>query len=369
MTRIYGVGLIGVTPPTSWAVQAHLPALRALADQFRIAGIANSSADSARRAAAACGIDHGFESADALCASPDVDVVVITVRADRHGALVEKALAAGKHVFCEWPLGRTFEETRRLAALAAERDVIAMCGSQAVAHPTIRYAASLIRVGWLGEPLFVTVVADVGAWGAEMSRHFAYATEETTGASLLTIPLGHTLIGLREMFGPVATIFAETSTRRAQTRVIETGEIRPLNTPDNAIVGVTFQSGLAMSMHYRGGTNRAGGFRCEIIGTEGELHLKGSGGVIEMVELELAGARSKEAAMADMPIPSSWSPNPRQGVVAGNVMGLYERLYADLETGSCTAPSFANAVDNHRLVEAVRRSSREGRRISVRDIK
>ena len=105
-----------------------------------------------------------------MCTSPDIDVVVVSVRADRHGPLVEKALAAGKHVFCEWPLGHDFEETRHLAALAAERDVLTVCGSQAIAHPTIRYDASLINEGRLGEPLFVTVVGDAGSWGAEMPQ-------------------------------------------------------------------------------------------------------------------------------------------------------------------------------------------------------
>lgn len=48
MSRIYGVGVIGVNPPASWSIVAHLPAMRARPDKFHIAGIANSSAESAR---------------------------------------------------------------------------------------------------------------------------------------------------------------------------------------------------------------------------------------------------------------------------------------------------------------------------------
>lgn len=368
MSRIYGVGIIGMNPPASWSVIAHLPALRARPDKFRIAGVANSTPESSRRAAGACGVDRAFDSVEALCASPDVDIVVVCVRADRHAPIVETALAAGKHVFCEWPLGRTYEETRRLSALAAERDALAICGSQAVTHPTIRYTASLIQDGWLGEPLFATVVGDGRAWGADVPQRLAYGAEESSGASLLTVPIGHTLVGLQEIFGPIATIFAETSTRRPQARVVETGEMIPVNTPDNAMVGITFASGLPMSMHYRGGVNRGGGFRCEIIGTRGELHLTGPLGLIELVDLKLTGARATDAALIDLPVPEEFQPQPRQGIVPDNVMALYDRLHADLETGSRTAPSFADAVVSHRLVEAISLSAKHGRRTRIADV-
>ncbi len=368
LSRIYGVGIVGVTPPSSWSVRAHIPALRARTDKFRIAGIANSSAESAKLAAAECGIEQAFASVDALCASPDVDIVVVSVRVDRHAAIVEKALAAGKHVFCEWPLGRSYEETRRLSALSAERGVVAFCGSQAIEHPTIRYAASLIKEGWLGQPLFVTVVADSGAWGAQIPESLAFAADESHGASLLTIPIGHTLIGLQELFGKVSAVFAERSTLRSEIRVIETGEVLPLKAPDNAIVGVTFASGARMSMHYRGGANRGAGFRCEIIGTEGELQITGPTGIVGVMELALSGARKGDEAMTPMPPPTSFLAQPNQGLVPDNVMGMYDRIHADLETGSHTAPHFADAFANHGLIDAIARSSDLGRRIHASEI-
>jgi predicted dehydrogenase len=368
MSRSYGVGLIGVAPPASWSVIAHLPALRARPDRFRIAGIANSSAESGAEAAAACGVEHAFASVDALCESPDVDIVTICVRADAHAPLVRKALAAGKHVFCEWPLGCSYAETRELAALAAERNVITVCGSQAVAHPAIRHAASLIAQGWPGDLLFASIVADGRSWGPEVPQRLAYGTEETSGATLLTVPVGHTLVGLQEMFGPIATVFAETSIRRPFTRVIETGERLPVNTPDNAMIGITFASGLPLSMHYRGGTNRGTGFRCEIIGTEGELHLTGPLGLIEMVELTITGARAGDTAMVELPVPQALLPEPRRGAHIDNVMTLYDRMHADLTTGSRTAPDFADAVTNHRVIEAIRLSSKLGRRIAIDEV-
>jgi predicted dehydrogenase len=121
-------------------------------------------------------------------------------------------------------------------------------------------------------------------------------------------------------------------------------------------------------VHYRSGINRGGGFRCEIIGTEGELHLIGGPfSLIEMVDLNLRGAHSKDEALLDMPVPQQFLPQPSQGIMPDNVMGLYDRLYTDLETGSRTAPSFSDAFRNHGLVEAIDRSSKVGRRIPVNE--
>ena len=36
---------------------------------------------------------------------PDIDLVTVATRVPDHRELVLAALAAGKHVYCEWPLG------------------------------------------------------------------------------------------------------------------------------------------------------------------------------------------------------------------------------------------------------------------------
>ena len=64
-------------------------------------GVAASSPESARAAAAELGADRAFESADELVRDPDVDVVHICTPNNLHLPLAEAALAAGKHVICE----------------------------------------------------------------------------------------------------------------------------------------------------------------------------------------------------------------------------------------------------------------------------
>lgn len=57
--------------------------------------------ESAAAAAAHYGIPHAFVGHEALVSSPDVDIVVVTVKVPAHLELVTAAMAAGKHVYCE----------------------------------------------------------------------------------------------------------------------------------------------------------------------------------------------------------------------------------------------------------------------------
>ena len=121
------VGIIGLQPGRSWGAVTPLPALRGLS-QFDVVGVANSSAASSEAAVAATGIRRAFSSTSELITSPDVDVVVITVKVPHHLELVRAALAAGKHVYCEWPLGNGLAEAEEMARLAADTGLVAVAG-------------------------------------------------------------------------------------------------------------------------------------------------------------------------------------------------------------------------------------------------
>src|SRR3954452_15951361 len=81
-----------------------------------LVGVAASTPESARRAAARLGADRAFDSAQALAEAPDVDVLHICTPNHLHVPLAEAALAAGKHVICEKPLATDVAGAERLLA-------------------------------------------------------------------------------------------------------------------------------------------------------------------------------------------------------------------------------------------------------------
>src|SRR5439155_976379 len=180
-----GVGIIGVSPVRGWATTAHIPALRAL-PSYEIRALSTHSAESARAVSEAFGVTTVFSEHEQLVTRPDIDVVAVTVKVPRHRELVCAALAAGKAVYCEWPLGRDLDDARAMAALAAQQGVRTAVGLQARQAPAVEFVRELLRDGYAGEVLSTTMVG-LSVPGGVVARPNAYMLDQASGASLLTI--------------------------------------------------------------------------------------------------------------------------------------------------------------------------------------
>src|SRR6266704_468936 len=194
-----GVGIVGVSPVRGWAATAHIPALRALPD-YEIRALSARSAESARAAGDAFGVSAVFSDHDQLVTRPDIDVVAVTVKVPHHRELVFASLAAGKAVYCEWPLGRDLDDARAMAALAAGQGVRTVAGLQARQAPAIEFVQQLLRDGYVGEVLSTTMVG-VSIAGDGVVQPNAYMLDKTNGANLLTVPFGHSLDILSYVLG------------------------------------------------------------------------------------------------------------------------------------------------------------------------
>ena len=137
---VAGTGFIG-------EVHAHA-ARRAGA---HLVGVAASTPDRGRSAAARLGAERPFPDADALVAAPDVDVVHICTPNRLHAPLAEAALAAGKHVICEKPLALSAGDARRLVAAAGAAGRVATVPFAYRFYPLVREARARVRSGAIGQ--------------------------------------------------------------------------------------------------------------------------------------------------------------------------------------------------------------------------
>ena len=359
-----GVGIIGLTPGRSWAAVAHVPALLEIPKDFKIAGIANSSRESAEKAAAATGGLKAFADTNALVQSPDVDVVAVTVKVPHHRAMVTAAAAAGKHIFCEWPLGNGLAEARELASLVRAKKVLGVVGIQAWASPVIAYLRDLIAEGYVGDVLSTTLVGDSFAWGGgEIPQSSAYLMDRANGATLLTIISGHQLSGITKVLGPIDQINATLAIRRPTVRIAETKADIPVTAADQVVVQGTFASGAPISLHCRGGRSRGTGLLWEITGTKGDLQITAGNGHLQLTDLTLKGANGENRELAPLPIPAKYGPRDGENPMTGNVRRIYEAIAADLTNGTRTAPTFDDAVELHQIITAIEESAERGVRV------
>ncbi|MER3404719.1 MAG: hypothetical protein C4289_05770 [Chloroflexota bacterium] len=93
------------------------------------------------------GFRHHTTNLQAALADDDIDAVVLCTPSEQHAAQTEMALRAGKHVLCEIPLAMSFDEGRRLAHLAQQRQRVLMVAHTHRYYPAMRLAHELISRG------------------------------------------------------------------------------------------------------------------------------------------------------------------------------------------------------------------------------
>ena len=140
-----------------WAVRAHLPALKALPDLFEVAAVCTTRMETANVAAAHFGVPHAFDSVERMLRElPEIDIVCVSVRPVLHHQVVMAALRAGKHVYCEQPLGVTTAQAQEMYELACTKKLSTVLGHQTHYEPASLQMAELVRDGYVGRPLTFT---------------------------------------------------------------------------------------------------------------------------------------------------------------------------------------------------------------------
>jgi predicted dehydrogenase len=362
-----GVGIIGVSAVRGWAATSHIPALRALPN-YEIRALSASSAESARAAGEVFGVSAVFSDHEQMVIQPDIDLVAVTVKVPHHQELVSAAVAAGKAVYCEWPLGRDLDEARAMAALAAKQDVRTVVGLQARQAPAIEFVQQLLSDGYVGEVLSTTMIG-LSIPGDVVVQANAYMLDKTNGANVITIPLGHSLDMLNYVLGEFAVLSAVSDLRRPLITIEETGEQIVKTAADQIAVIGTLTSGATASIHIREGVAGGTGFLWEINGSEGTLRITGAAAVPEIVPLTVAGARGRNEP-AELAVPAALTQKwpaltGLEGAPAYNVGRAYAAFAADIDKGTHTVPDFADAVRRHEIIAAIERSAVSGERVHV----
>jgi predicted dehydrogenase len=367
MAATLGVGIVGVSPVRGWAATAHIPALRALPN-YEIRALSAHSAESARAAGEVFGVSTVFSDHEQMVTQPGVDVVAVTVKVPHHRELVTAALAAGKAVYCEWPLGRDLDDARAMATLAAEQGVRTVVGLQARQAPAIEFVQELLRHGYVGEVLSTTMVG-LSVPGDVVGQPNAYMLDKTNGANVLTIAVGHSLDTLNHVLGEFAELSAVSDLRRPLITIEETGEQIVKTAADQIAVIGTLTSGATAGVHVREAVAGGTGFLWEINGTDGTLRITADAALPEIYPLTVWGAQGRNEP-AELATPAALAQKwpaltSFEGAPAYNVGRAYAAFAADLDNGTHTVPDFADAVRRHEVIAAIERSAASGERVKA----
>jgi len=367
------IGVVG----TGFGVRVQIPGFLE-SGEFEVVGVVSRSEQRASEVAARFAIPHALTDPSALLALPQLEAVSVVTSPDTHPALVGDALAAGKHVLCEKPLARNLDEARSMARAAEDataRALVAMIDHEFRWQPERRYVKELLDEGFVGTPWGVTAVSHMGLFADPERPAWSWWQERRRGAGWLLNSGTHLVDTLRWWLGDVERVAGFTSTNVKQRRR-RSGEWAPVDADDafgallrfrSGADGVLHQSAVAVS----GRTNLV-----EVTGSDGVLLIDGQG--------RLLGARRGEAEPVPLAIPErvlAGAPRGFRATGAGAsgaeatealramelppFVCLARELAAAIRDGKTREPSLIDAARTQEVCEAIERSARGGRWLTL----
>lgn len=194
------VGIIGLAGHNQafaagmWAVQAHLPSLLA-SPSYEIVAICNSTVESARKAIEVHKLPPttaAYGNPEDLAKDPNVDLVVVSVRIQKHFELTKPAIEHAKDVFVEWPLGASIQQSEELTRLAKEAGVKTIVGVQARASRLILAVKKLLAENRIGKVISSHALGNASPLPADTWWEGAeYYLDFKSGGNQFYISFGH----------------------------------------------------------------------------------------------------------------------------------------------------------------------------------
>ena len=363
------VGIVGASMARSWATVAHLPALSRL-EEFEVTAVATTRQASAKQTADAFEVPNAFADAGELVSHPAVDLVVVSVKAPDHAKVIQAAASAGKHVLSEWPLGVDLAQAADLAGTVAETGVVHAVALQGYHSPGARFVKELLDEGRIGQVESVSVVAGGDPLGgSRISRDYAWSTDPAAGNTVLTVMVGHTMAVLDHLVGIPAEVSAVVANRHDQVAIVESGESIANGAPGQVALLGRLHDGAVTSVTIHGGSAPGpDGFLIKIAGTEGTLAITPAEPAHYMGWADWRiRARAADGTATDLTVPDQYRTVPADFPAgpAANIAAVYREIGRAIAEGRQPHPDFHTAVRHHRLLDAVERASRTGRRQEV----
>ncbi len=358
------VGLIGAGG--RWGPRAHAPALQRL-PETELYAVCTAHADTAQAAAEKYKVKRAYGDIKAMGADAQVEAALVAVRVPAHYELTRAALEAGKHVYCEWPLGRTTQEAEELAALARRHKLRTMVGLQRRASPAYLYLRDLVKEGYVGQVLSVNMT-HFGSGVLTRTADRTWQRDVTLGANTLTITFGHSMDALCMVVGELAEVSAQVSTQVPQWFETDTGKYVDVTSPDNIMLTGRLHGGAVVGVNLGVHPYHGTGFRFEIFGREGTLAMIGGGDAGQEAQRKIMGGKKDDSTLQELPVPDryKWVPEEVRGLGPSYDVGqMWVKFAQAIRTGAAIEPDFDHAVRRHRMLDAIVRASQTGQRQKV----
>ena len=375
MTEI-GVGVIGF----GWMGQAHSRAYRDIPVYYgdsgirpRLAAVADNVPARLDLARDNFGFGWGTLDWHELIDRDDVDVVDITAPNALHQEIAEAAAAAGKHIFCEKPVGISPEATAAIERAGRHAGIISGCGYNYRWAPLVQYARQLIADGRLGE---ITNYRGrfFSMYGRDRLGLLSWRfIQDEAGYGVLSDIMSHAIDMAQYMCGPIRRVVAtkETFVKERPLPVPGTGTHYDRGKPGDPTGAVTNEDYVGALVEFENGVRGTLEADRSIFGPQSSMafELNGSKGAaswdhetLNQLQLYLPEEQPTDGFIEVL----GGGSFPNQGAIVpggGNSIGyedmkLIEALefLRSVEAGRQHQPGFVDALANQSVAAAMARS-------------
>ncbi|KAL8862253.1 MAG: hypothetical protein Q9178_001262 [Gyalolechia marmorata] len=376
------LGIIGLSAdPQAWATMAHVAPIKnngPLSSHYKLTAVATSSLETAKASAKAHGLpeEKGYSNPQDIANDPDVDMVVVSVKVPMHKQLTLPALKAKKDVFVEWPLGNGLKEAQEMAALAREQGVKSFVGLQARMQPAFVKAREIVQSGVLGR-ITSTTVLGIDSQLMNIPEKGRYINDPTSGASIISIPVAHTLdVILHVLSSELTSLTAQTATTYPTLRYISPNGFlsppEPKRFADNITVsGLLTPGNAVLNFHYLvTAPATPSTFQWIICGENAAFKMEGKSFSVQMMppKLYVSDEAPEDGATKGMYESREGGPQWKEVEVPESKLGCFggvAEVYEGIAKGKGIEDGivdFDEAVKRHKMVEAIAKSARDGTR-------
>ena len=367
------VGIIGAGRIADFV---HLPSLLLWPDACEVVAVASRTEEKARAFADRWRIPRVYPDWSSLLADRDVDAVVICPPSGLTYTVAKAAIAAGKHILCEKPLGLNYAEARELHVSAERSGKIHMVAFTFRLVPGLRYLKRLVSEGHFGEirhwrlAFFTDLMMDPATpitWRNQRAQ---------AGGGILWDTGSHAIDFSRYLLGEIAAVSGVGRLYvRERPRRSDPG-MEPADAADAFSFTVEFASGavgtfdINRAVAGRGGTGRTA-YQCI------EVHGTGGAAVYELtqpfqlqISLGPAMTRTQQWARAEVPFDLLKFPgsprNPRlDDPLVGYKLDQGIAFLQAIRGETRDYPTFRDGAEAQRVIDAVELAARERRWVDL----
>ncbi len=344
----------------------HVPALR-LDPRATLQAVCDTDRDLLERRAQEWEVGQISDDYEEVCASPEIDAVIIGTPNGTHAPIAEAAASHGKHILCEKPLGLNAEQVRRMADAATTAQVVHMTAFTYRFAPAMRYLRHLVKSGQLGAPRHFRSQRFLDlpetSWGWRQYR-------EAAGAGDLFDMTIHRIDFALDLLGPLQSVCGAVAQFASRETTHEGQPCRPSEVDDwSSLIG-RFQSGAVGVWE---GTTLAKGYGHSGFGHEwAEVNGSEGSAVYRLHEPNTILLGSTGNDLAPRPVPVEYlkpvdSPrDPGSGEPA--TVFRYDLVWefvSAITAGRDAVPSFVDGFNAQRVADAVLRSHEQGKWIEI----